>query len=97
MKAYVIVTVQVLNADAYKEYRELAHRAVLKHGGTYLARSGAVEILEGDWPCDRAIVILEFQDMAAAHGWHESPEYGRALACSEKAFNRQMVIVEGVA
>ena len=40
MSAYMIVNVDVTDADAHEEYRRKAPSIVRKHGGEYLARGG---------------------------------------------------------
>ncbi len=60
MSAYVIVDIDVTDAEAYKEYVRLAPATVSLYGGRYLARGGKTETLEGDWQAKR-LVILEFE------------------------------------
>ena len=49
MPAYIIVDITITDPVAYADYKELAAPTVAQYGGRYLARGGAVEILEGDW------------------------------------------------
>ena len=57
MPAYAIVQVDVKDADEYAKYAVLAGPAVEKYGGEFLARGGAVEVMEGtsriDVPVER--------------------------------------------
>jgi len=95
MSAYVIVDVHVTDPARYEGYKPLAAAAVTAHGGRYLARGGAVEVLEGDWQPGR-LVILEFPDVAQAKAWLESEEYREPRAIRHAAARSNMVVIPGV-
>jgi uncharacterized protein (DUF1330 family) len=93
-KAYVIVDVQITDPERYDAYRVLAGPAVEAAGGRYLARGGTAEVLEGDRVPNR-IVIIEFDDLAAARAWYDSPAYVEARAVREGAAVGSFIAVEG--
>ncbi len=95
MAAYVLVDVMVNDPDRYEEYKKLAPPAIVAYGGKYLARDGRIEMLEGDWPLNR-FVILEFESVERAKQWHESPEYRQARALRHETAFSKMVVVEGL-
>ncbi len=95
MAAYVLVDVMVNDPDRYEEYKKLAPLAIAAYGGKYLARGGRIEVLEGDWPLNR-FVILEFESVERAKQWHESPEYRQARALRHETTFSKMVVVEGL-
>ncbi len=95
MSAYVIVDIDVTDPIPYEEYKKLAPPIVAAYGGKYLARGGKVETLEGHWAPQR-LVILEFESMARAIEWLDSPEYGPVKKMRHKAATSSMVVVEGV-
>lgn len=95
MPAYVIVQVDVHDAAVYERYKALAPASIAAYGGRYIARGGQTEALEGEWqPC--RVVILEFDDVARAKAWLESPEYRAARALRHAAASTQMIVVEGL-
>ena len=96
MPAYVISEVEVLDEDAANAYREIAIPSILEHGGRFLARGGAVEVVEGAAYKQR-IIIIEFPSMAAARAWYASSRYAPALAHRARAFDRRLTFIEGVA
>jgi uncharacterized protein (DUF1330 family) len=51
-------------------------------------------VLEGDRVPNR-IVILEFDDLAAARAWYDSPQYVEARAAREGAAVGSFIAVEG--
>jgi uncharacterized protein (DUF1330 family) len=95
MPAYVIFDLHVDDPDAYAPYREPAGRSVEAHGGRYLARGGAHEVLEGDWDVDR-LVILQFPSMEQARAWYGSADYQEVLPIRQAASRGRGVLLEGV-
>ena len=95
MSAYVIVDIHITDPAQYENYKPLAAPTVTAYGGRYLARGGAVEILEGDWQPGR-LVILEFPDVARAKAWLDSEEYRAPKAIRHAAATSSMVVIAGV-
>jgi len=94
MVAYVIVDIDVTDARGFEEYRRLAQLAVAAYGGRYLARGGKTECLEGGWNPKR-LVVLEFDSLARARQWYESPEYLAARAARRTTATFRMLVTEG--
>jgi len=95
MPAYVIAyTGDFRDAAALQEYRRRNTDAVANHGGRFLARGGAVEVLEGPWPWERC-VLIEFPDADAAHAWHASEEYAPLKAMRQGASTTQLILADG--
>ena len=95
MSAYVLVDMDVHDPDAYEAYKRLAGPSIAAHGGRYLARGGATEVLEGSWRPAR-VVVLEFPDVATARAWYDSPAYREARAARASAATGSFVLVEGL-
>lgn len=96
MPAYVIADVRdAHDQDALAEYRRRNTDAVANHGGRFLIRGGASELLEGDWPTQR-IVLMEFPDADAARAWWESEEYAPLKQMRRDASDTNILLVEGV-
>jgi uncharacterized protein (DUF1330 family) len=94
MAAYIIAEVDVTDPDTYAGYRELVPPSLEKYGGRFLVRGGTAEALEGPQP--KRVVILEFDDAAAARRWYNSPEYVKAKAIRQSASTGRLIMVEGV-
>lgn len=95
MSAFVIVDIEVTDPKNYENYKVLAPPAIRAHGGRYLARGGDVHVLEGDWR-PRRLVILEFESVARARKWVESPEYREARELRRRTARANMIVVDGV-
>ncbi|PKB67219.1 MAG: D-fructose-6-phosphate amidotransferase [SAR202 cluster bacterium Io17-Chloro-G4] len=95
MAAYVIVDIEVTNAEDYAKYRELAPPMVAKYGGKYLARGGEIEVLEGDWAPKR-LVILEFPSFERAKEFFEAEEYQPVRQVRINATKSKAVLLDGV-
>ena len=92
-KGYWIGHVDVVDADAYRQYAKLATDAVHHYGGRYLMRRGAHEIPEGAW---RSIhVMIEFESFQRARDCYHSAEYRAARKIREGAAQVDLLIVEG--
>jgi uncharacterized protein (DUF1330 family) len=94
MPAYVIYQGEVLDPVRYDEYRNKAAVSIANAGGRYVVRGGDIDVLEGDPPPGRT-VVLEFADMAAARAWYDGEEYAAARTIREGAARARMYIVDG--
>jgi uncharacterized protein (DUF1330 family) len=95
MAAYVIVETDITDPGAYDRYKAASPGAVAAGGGRFLVRGGDMDVLEGDWRPPR-LVILEFEDLAAARRWYDSESYRQARTLREGAARIRMVAVQGV-
>ena len=95
MSAYVLANVTVKEPVRYEEYRRLVTPTLEKHGGRFIVRGGAIEVLEGAWRPGR-LVIIEFPSAERARAWWSSPEYTEAKLIRQATSDGTLVIVEGV-
>jgi uncharacterized protein (DUF1330 family) len=96
MKAYVIVNVEIRDAERYKDYVKAATPTVAAHGGKYVVRGGRAERLEGGVAVNR-IVVLEFPSYDHARGWFNSAEYRAAAKIRQSCSAGDFILVEGMA
>jgi uncharacterized protein (DUF1330 family) len=94
-KAYVIVQVDVTNAQQYGEYAKLSPGIIEKFGGRFLARGGRTVTLEGAAARSR-VVVVEFPSFERAQQFYSSPEYQAAKKVRDGAAAAQFVLVEGM-
>jgi uncharacterized protein (DUF1330 family) len=93
---YVVAEIEVTNPDAYmKEYAPLAKKLLTEGGGTFLARGGKTEVLDGEPPRPR-VAIIQFESMAKALETENSPAYKEARKIGDKYGKFRAFVVEGV-
>lgn len=96
MAAYVIVDVEIIEAESYEAYRRRVPATLEPYGGRFLVRGGEYETLEGDWRPER-IVVIEFPDVERAKAWHASPGYQEILPIRQQhARTNFLIVVEGI-
>jgi uncharacterized protein (DUF1330 family) len=95
MPAFVIVETDITDPERYEQYKLASPGAVAAGGGRFVARGGELAVLEGDWEPSR-LVVLEFEDLAAAKRWYQSEAYQAARTLREGAARIRMVAVQGL-
>lgn len=95
MPAYVIVETDITDPGRYQQYKAASPAAIAAGGGRFLVRGGELTVLEGDWHPSR-LVVLEFDDLAAAERWYSSQGYQEAKKLRDGAAHLRMVAVQGL-
>jgi uncharacterized protein (DUF1330 family) len=93
MSAYLVLQMEVTDAEKLAQYREIAAPIAQKYGGRYLARGGRMEMVEGNSP--PRIVIIEFPSTDAFRQFYDAPEYQGPKALRQSATRGTAFIVEG--
>jgi uncharacterized protein (DUF1330 family) len=100
VSAYLISQVEVLDPEAWENYRVRAAPAIAQFGGRYLVRGAIAEVIEADWPAEeppsQSVIVAEFPSMEALHEWYRSPEYAEAFAFRAVAVKRRMIFADGI-
>jgi uncharacterized protein (DUF1330 family) len=92
--AYVVYQGEVIDPERYEVDKTRVAAAIAAAGGQYSARGGAIDVLEGDVP-DGRTVLLEFPTVQAALDWHRGEAYAAALPLREAAVRARMYVVDG--
>jgi uncharacterized protein (DUF1330 family) len=95
MAAYLIADIEITDPVGYEEYKRRVPAIIAAHGGRYLARGGATEVLEGTWRPRRS-AIIEFPSFASLKAFWDSPEYQPLRAIRERSARSNLVVVEGL-
>ena len=95
MAAYLIVQVDVTDPDTFEEYKKRVPPTLAAYGGEYIVRGGAIEVLEGEWPVPR-LVIIRFDSMEQARKWYHSAEYEGPHKLREASARANLVLVDGI-
>jgi uncharacterized protein (DUF1330 family) len=67
---------------------------VAQYGGHFVIRGGEPQVLEGDWPAPR-VVVIGFSDEAAARRFYDSPEYQEIVPIRQAASRGTLAILPG--
>jgi uncharacterized protein (DUF1330 family) len=94
MSAYIIVQIRITNAETFQKYAVQVAPTLAQYDGRYVIRGGEYEVLEGEWPQWRH-VVLEFPSVERAREWYDSPEYAPLKALRMRASHGQAIVIEG--
>jgi uncharacterized protein (DUF1330 family) len=95
MPAYLFANVQITDPVVFEEYSSRIPAVIAAHGGRYLVRGGSVDVLEGDAPRNR-LVIVEFPDMARLKAFYRCSEYQPLLEIRNRAAISTLLAIQGV-
>lgn len=84
---------EVTDPETMKVYSGRVAATVEQYGGKFVCRGGDPEVIEGDWPV-RRIIILEFADRAAFRAWYDSPEYADLKAMRLSSSRSNVIVVD---
>jgi uncharacterized protein (DUF1330 family) len=71
----VLLVDEIHDPERYREYERRHDRAAFAaFGGEIVVKSDEPEVIEGEWPHER-LVLLRFPSREALHAWYSSPHY----------------------
>lgn len=94
MAAYIMVQLTINDPEKFQTYAAQVPATIEKFGGRYMIRGGEYEVLEGEWP-QRRHVVLEFPDKATARAWYDSEDYAPLKALRFAASDGNAILIEG--
>ena len=93
-KGYLIVRINIKDAELFQQYPLLSSKAVEKFGGKYLIRGGMFDVVEGKWLAERTTVV-EFESLDKAKEFYNSLEYNEAKKVRQKSADTDFILIEG--
>lgn len=72
---YMVVNIQVTDADSYRQYEKGFFPILKKHGGEFVTFDDNSIHLEGSDALEGRVIVFRFPSEAAAKGWYNDPEY----------------------
>ena len=95
MAAWVIAAIQSVNDEAgFAAYQKAGGPTVAQYGGKRIASGSKIEVADGTWSPSR-IVVLEFESLAKAKAWYNSPEYQAAMEKRISSSDSGFIFVDG--
>jgi len=95
MAVYVLVDIHVRDPIPYEDYKRGVAPLIAKHGGEYLVRGGAFEVLEGDFVPER-LVLFRFPDRASVQAFLDDPDYQPLKALRHRVADTTFVVMDGL-
>lgn len=95
MAGYLIVDNEITDQDLFGEYASKIVGVMEAHGGKYLVRGGATQLVEGERTPHR-VVVIEFESMERVQALVKSPEYLELADLRARSSITTTFIVEGV-
>jgi len=91
----MIVDVDIRDLARYEDYKRQVPALIAKHGGEYLVRGGAHEVIEGDWTPTR-MVLFRFPSRAGIRAFMDDPDYRPLAALRHEIANSRIIAVDGI-
>ncbi|OJY39784.1 MAG: hypothetical protein BGP06_20240 [Rhizobiales bacterium 65-9] len=88
----MIFDLEIIDAEAWADYRHVAGPLMAAAGGRFIVRSEAIEPLEGDWS-PATLSVVEFPSFEAARAFYRSEAYQSTLPLRRKASRGRGVLV----
>jgi len=95
MAAYMVVQLNVTDAEKFARYREAVPSVVEAFGGRYIVRGATIEVLEGSHD-GRRFVLFEFPSAEAIKRFWHSQEYAKVKPLRDNAAEVDAWVVAGV-
>ncbi|MEO3786001.1 DUF1330 domain-containing protein [Actinocorallia sp. B10E7] len=74
MTVYALAQISIHDRERYNSYAARFMDVLLKYEGRLLAADEQPEVVEGDWPYGK-VVLMSFKDRETFEKWAHSPEY----------------------
>ena len=71
---YAFANLTITNPDALTQYRELAGKALAKHGGKVESATAEFSVLDGLPDIPQTAALLSFPNKQAAMDWAQDPD-----------------------
>ena len=95
MSVYIIAQISIHDRSGYNEYSDGFLEVFTRYKGELLVVSEDPQIVEGEWPYTRT-VLIRFPSAEEARRWYESPEYQAIAQHRFRASKANAVLVEGL-
>lgn len=81
MAAYLVAVCEVTNPNEnFKKYAVESGQLLTEHGGKYIVRGPAVEVLNGDALTGKVVIISEFPSMVELNNFAHDERYVNDIA-----------------
>ena len=95
MTRYILAQLTIHDRSRYDRYAARFMDVLGQFEGRLLASDESPDLLEGDWPHQK-VVLIEFKDAAEAERWATSPRYREIAVDREAATVATVLAVDGL-
>ena len=100
MAAYIVAHLEILDNEAYADYRQRVQGMIEAFGGKMLGRGDVVDVIGGEMPPGHhRIIIMEFPTLEQAREYQtlppNHPEYAEIRALRDRTSNPVLFVVSG--
>jgi uncharacterized protein (DUF1330 family) len=95
MTSYVIAQLSINDRARYDRYVGRFMPVLQAYGGRLLIADEGPEVLQGAWGRDK-LIVMAFEDRAAALRWMESPEYREISKDRIAATDGVVLLAQGI-
>ena len=95
MTVYAVALLSIHDREEYAKYEAGFMDIFARHEGKLLSVDEAPDVLEGDWPHTRT-VLIEFPSAQAMDDWYRSDDYQALAQHRFNASNGSIVRVQGL-
>lgn len=94
MSSYFIALIDIHDPEKYEEYLAGYDEVFEKYKGKVVAVEDQPQVLEGEWPAKRT-VLIEFPNDHELRRWYDSPEYQTLAQYRRDASDAAIAIIHG--
>lgn len=94
MSFYLVAQITIHDRDEYQKYLDGYNEIFSRYKGIVMAADETPEVLEGEWPYSRT-VLIRFPNAEEAKRWYNSPEYRELVKHRHRSSDANIVLVEG--
>ena len=95
MSVYLIANLKIEDRDRYSAYESGFLEIFGRYEGKLLAVDENQQVLEGEWPYTRTVVI-EFPSEEAARAWYDSDDYQKLADHRRAASSGSLALLRGI-
>ena len=96
MTVYALAQLRIHDAERYGRYMARFMPVLKQYRGRLRAADEAPRVLEGQWWDRNKVVLMQFDDAAAFHGWATSPEYTEIAADRKAGADAVVLLIRGL-
>lgn len=92
--AYILAQISIEDRQRYDRYASRFMQTLERHNGRLLAADERPEIVEGEWPHEK-VILLAFPDATTARAWMGSDDYQKIAGDRLIATRGPVLLLEG--